>query len=102
MIECESMIGAPATFGFDTALVFLKRREKPLRRVSWPKDKFVVCQKGYPDGIHCNKQTAEAWRIKEGDLFKCAPYMQIQENGTHYMWTPNTEDLFAEDWTLEY
>ena len=39
---------------------------------------FVVYQKGYPEGIPCNKQTAEAWGMKEGDLFVCNPYLQIQ------------------------
>lgn len=95
----ESMIGMP--FPFDTALgLLLSSCPAPVRRQSWPENKFVVVQKGYPDGIPCNKNTAEAWRLKEGDLFKCAPYLQIQDNGTHYMWTPSTEDLFAKDWEI--
>lgn len=41
-------------------------------------NQFVVYQKGYPDGIPCNKQTAEAFGYNEGDLFKCRPYMQLR------------------------
>lgn len=94
----------PEYFDFRTALMLLMEDnfKSPLKRKSWPDDKFIVMQKGYPDGISCNKQTAEAWGMKEGDLFKCEPYLQIQEDGTHYMWTPSTADLFADDWTYAY
>lgn len=62
---------------------------------------FVVLQKGYPQGIPCNKQTAEAWGMKEGDLFRCNPYFQIKNvDGSHSMWTPSVGDLLAEDWEV--
>ena len=33
-----------------------------LTRLGWNgMGQFVVYQKGYPEGINCNKQTAEAW-----------------------------------------
>jgi len=65
------------------------------------KGMFVVYQKGYPDGIPCNKQTAEAWGIEEGDLFKCEPYLQIKmTNGSHAMWVPSINDVLAEDWRV--
>lgn len=58
-------------------------------------------QKGYPQGIPCNKQTAEAWGLKEGGLFKCEPYLQMKTTiGTNIMWTPNILDILAEDWVL--
>ena len=62
---------------------------------------FVVRQKGYPQGISCNKQTAEVWGLNEGDLFKCEPYLQIKNaNGSHSMWVPSTGDIFAEAWEV--
>lgn len=62
---------------------------------------FVVYQKGYPEGIPCNKQTAEAWGMKEGDLFVCNPYLQIQQvDGSHSMWAPSIGDVLAEDWRV--
>ena len=65
------------------------------------KGMFVVFQKGYPDGIPCNKQTAEAWGISEGDLFKCNPYLQIRcVDGSHSMWVPSINDCLAEDWVI--
>lgn len=62
---------------------------------------FVVMQRGYPEGIPCNKQTAEAWGMNEGDLFKCNPYFQIKgADGSHSMWIPSVGDLLAEDWCV--
>jgi hypothetical protein len=60
---------------------------------------FVVYQKGYPQGIPCNEQTAKAWAMAEGDLFRCEPYLQIKMvNGSHAMWVPSINDVLAEDW----
>lgn len=69
-------------------------------RVGWNgAGMFVVYQKGYPKGIACNKQTAEAFGIQEGDLFICNPYLQIRcANGSCSMWVPSINDVLAEDW----
>lgn len=62
---------------------------------------FAVYQKGYPNGIPCNKQTAEAWGLKEGDAFKVRPYLQLRTaQGDHAMWTPTTSDILADDWEI--
>lgn len=85
------------TFGL--ALEALKNGSK-VARAGWNgKGMFVVFQKGYPQGINCNKQTAEAWSLNEGDLFRCEPYLQIRmANGSHSMWVPSINDCLAEDW----
>ena len=59
----------------------------------------VCClSKGYPNGIPSNRQTAEAWGLKEGDLFKVEPYLQIKmANGSHAMWVASINDLL-EHW----
>lgn len=86
---------------FGSALDLLKMGYK-LQRKGWNgKGQFVVYQKGYPDGIPCNKQTAEAWGMNEGDLFKCNPYLQIKNvDGSHSMWVPSIGDVLAEDWIV--
>jgi hypothetical protein len=88
-------------FDFSKALELLKQGKK-LQRIGWNgKGMFVVYQKGYPQGIPCNKNTAEAWGMEEGELFKCEPYLQIKMvNGSHSMWVPSINDLLAEDWTV--
>lgn len=84
---------------FSWALERLKEGKR-IHRSCWNgKGMFAVLQKGYPDGIPCNKQTAEAWGLKEGDLFRCEPYMQLKMvNGSHSMWVPSVNDCLSEDW----
>ena len=92
--DCMSM-----TFGI--ALELLKKGNKVARKGWNGKGMFVVYQKGYPDGIPCNKQTAEAWGMNEGDLFKCNPYLQIKNvDGSHSMWVPSIGDVLSEDWIV--
>lgn len=86
---------------FGQAVEALKDGKK-VARAGWNgKDMFVVYQKGYPQGIPCNKQTAEAWGLNEGDLFKVEPYLQIRMvNGSHAMWVTSINDVLAEDWEV--
>jgi hypothetical protein len=89
------------SFDFGYALRLLKEGKKVARKGWNGKGQFVVYQKGYPNGIPCNKQTAEAWGMKEGDLFRCEPYLQIRTaDGSHAMWSPSTSDCLAEDWEV--
>lgn len=86
---------------FGKALKELKTGNRVTRHGWNGKGQFVVYQKGYPDGIPCNKQTAEAFGYKEGDLFKCKPYLQIRlVDGSHQMWVPSVSDVLAEDWKV--
>ncbi len=88
-------------FNFGCALQLMKQGVRMTRRGWNGKGLSVAYQKGYPDGIPCNKQTAEVWGIKEGDLFKCDPYLQINTvEGSHAMWVPSIRDCLAEDWMI--
>ncbi len=88
-------------FTFGEAIQLAKDGRRVQRKGWNGRGLFVVYQKGYPDGIPCNKQTAEAWGLKEGDLFKCEPYFQINMvNGSHAMWVPSINDTLAEDWRI--
>lgn len=82
--------------------ILLAKAGKKISREGWNgKGMFVVYQKGYPEGIACNKQTAKAWGMKEGDLFKLEPYLQIKMvNGSHSMWVPSVNDTLARDWCV--
>lgn len=95
------LLGGVATFDFGHALKYLKRGVKVTRQGWNGKGLFVAYQKAYPDGIPCNRQTAEAWGMQEGELFKCEPYLQINTvDGSHAMWVPSIRDCLAEDWTF--
>lgn len=89
------------TVRFGEALRLLKQGKR-MTRLGWNgKGLSVVYQKGYPQGIPCNKQTAEAWGMNEGDLFKCEPYLQISTvDGSHAMWVPSIRDCLADDWVI--
>ena len=83
------------------AIEAAKMGHKVTRTGWYGKGSFVVYQKGYPQGIPCNKQTADAWGMNEGDLFICNPYLQIkQADGSHSMWAPSIGDSLAEDWMI--
>lgn len=71
-------------------------------RYGWNgKNMSVAYQKGYPDGIPCNKNTAEAWGMQEGELFKCRPYLQMRcADGTFQMWLASQSDILADDWYI--
>lgn len=86
---------------FGLAVEAAKKGFKIARKGWNGKGMFVVFQKGYPKGISCNKQTAKAWGLNEGDSFKCEPYLQIKMvNGSHSMWVPSINDVLAEDWLI--
>lgn len=92
--ECMGM-----TFGI--ALELLKKGVRVAREGWIGKGKIIVYQKGYPQGIPCNKQTAAAWGMQEGDLFVCRPYLQIRNgDGSHSMWVPSIGDCLADDWVI--
>ena len=86
---------------FSSALDLAKAGNRVTRQAWVDGGMFVVCQKGYPKGVPCNKQTADVWGLSEGDLFKCNPYLQIRlPDGSHSMWVPSMDDLMAEDWMI--
>lgn len=74
---------------FGVAIELLKKGVKVAREGWNGKGLFVVYQK------------AEAWGLKEGDLFKCEPYLQINTvDGSHAMWVPSIRDCLANDWVI--
>lgn len=102
IVDGDSFAGLNfTTFTFGEAISRLKRGQRVARKGWNGKGLSVVYQKAYSDGIRCNKQTAEAWGINEGDLFKCEPYLQISTvDGSHAMWVPSIRDVLAEDWVV--
>ena len=86
---------------FSDALRAVKAGQR-IQRIGWNgQGMFVIYQKGYPEGIPCNLQTAIAWGLDEGDLFVCRPYLQIKNvDGSHSMWVPSIGDVLADDWVI--
>ena len=88
-------------FGFGEAIRQMKMGRRVAREGWNGKNMSVAYQKGYPEGIPCNKQTAEAWGMQEGELFKCRPYLQMKcADGTFQMWTASQTDILENDWYI--
>lgn len=75
---------------------------KRIARKGWNgKNMSVAYQKGYPDGIPCNENTAKAWGMEVGELFKCRPYLQLRcADGSFQMWAASQSDILADDWYI--
>lgn len=75
---------------------------KKIARSGWNgKGMWVIYRTGYPDGIPCNKNTADAVGIPEGTLFKVRPYLQMKcVDGSFQMWLASQSDILADDWYI--
>ena len=73
-----------------------------VRRSGWNgKGMFLVFQKGYPDGIPINANTAQATGIAQGTVCRFSPYIMARSaDGSFAPWSAWTEDLLATDWEL--
>lgn len=87
------------TFGL---AVEAMKKGKRVARNGWNgKGMWAVIQRGYPEGININRNTAEATGIPEGTLMKFRPYMVLftaQQDFAH--WVPSGSDILADDWEI--
>lgn len=88
------------SLNFGQALEFLKSGEK-VARVGWNgKGMFLFLQKGYPEGVGANRNTAEALGVSEGTIVKVLPYIMMKTvDGSLVPWLASQTDVLAEDWT---
>lgn len=88
-------------FGF--ALSQLRQGSK-VARMGWNgKGMYVVLQKGYPNGIPINKNTAEATGLPEGTNCVFLPYLMMKTadiEPTFVPWLASQTDLLAFDWVV--
>ena len=86
---------------FGLAIEAAKKGAKITRRGWNGKGMWVVYRTGYPEGIPCNKNTADAVGIPEGSLFKVRPYLQMKcVDGSFQMWLASQSDILADDWEV--
>lgn len=73
-----------------------------VRRSGWNgKGMFLVFQRGYPEGIPINANTAQATGIPQGTVCKFLPYiMMCTAPGDFVPWLCSQTDLLATDWEL--
>lgn len=78
------------------------RDGKRVRRDGWNgKGMYLAYQKGYPDGIPINANTAEATGLPEGTICKFLPYITMKTaDGSFVPWLCSQTDLLAYDWEI--
>lgn len=86
---------------FGVAIEAAKMGMKIARKGWNGKGMWVVYRTGYPDGIPCNKNTADAVGISEGSLFKVQPYLQMKcVDDSFQMWLASQSDILSDDWYI--
>lgn len=86
---------------FSIALALAKAGFKISRKGWNGPGQYVVLQKGYPDGIAINANTAEATGLNEGSIGRFLPYMMIKTVDDAFVpWLASQTDLLAEDWEV--
>lgn len=71
-----------------------------IARSGWNgKGLFVVYQRGYPDGIAINANTAAATGIPEGTVCSFLPYLMLHTADRSFVpWVISQSDALAQDW----
>ena len=61
----------------------------------------VFLQKGYPEGVPANANTAEAAGIPAGTIIRVLPYLMMRTvDGGLVPWLASQTDILAEDWEV--
>lgn len=87
---------------FSKALAALKNGAR-MARTGWNgTGMWVALQRGYPDGIAINGNTAAATGLPEGSVHRFRPYlMMLTAQGDFVPWVASQTDLLAEDWEVQ-
>jgi hypothetical protein len=100
LAQSDVEAGDRTTFGGAIALM---KRGRKMRRVGWNgKGMFVVYQKGYPDGIGLNENTAAALGLPVGTKCIFQPYLMMRTADGSFVtgWLASQTDMLAEDWVV--
>lgn len=84
---------------FGLAIELMKKGSR-IARENWNgKGMYLVHQKGYPNGIPINKNTAEATGIPEGTVCVFREYIMMKTVDNEFVpWVASQTDILAEDW----
>lgn len=86
---------------FGWALRALKVGKKVFRP-GWCAGEFIVLQRGYPEGIAINQNTADATGLPMGTVCIFKPYFMLCMLDKSFVpWVPSVTDCLAEDWLVK-
>lgn len=93
-------------YGFEWALEQLRQGKKVARQGWNGKGMYLVVQKGYPQGIPINENTADATGMARGTVCTFSPYIMLKTASAtptaapnFAPWCPTNTDLLETDWT---
>lgn len=91
----------PETFNFSEILERLKNGSK-VCRIGWNgKGMWITYQRGYPEGVAINQNTARATGMPEGTVCRFLPYLMMRTaDGDFVPWLASQTDILADDWML--
>lgn len=80
--------------------IHLLKGGKRMARAGWNgKGMWLAYQKGYPQGIPINANTAQATGLPEGAVCVFRPYIMMRDaQGSFVPWLASQTDMLAEDW----
>lgn len=88
-------------YAFEWALQQLRQGKKVCREGWNGKGMYLVYQKGYPEGIPINENTAKATGMPIGQVCKFLPYIMMKtadDAPTFVPWLASQSDLLSFDW----
>ena len=73
-----------------------------VQRAGWNgKGMWLALQKGYPEGVPANANSAEAFHIPEGTTIRILPYIAMKTvDGAFVPWLASQTDMLAQDWSI--
>jgi len=91
----------PETFNFSEILERLKNGSKVCRTGWNGKGMWITYQRGYPEGVAINQNTARATGMPEGTMCRFLPYLMMRTaQGDFVPWVASQTDILADDWML--
>jgi uncharacterized protein DUF2829 len=97
----DGATGESFSRGFGGALSALRGGRRVAREGWNGKGMWLALQKGYPDGVPINRNTAEATGLAEGTVCKFLPYIVMKTaDGAFVPWLASQTDILGEDWTV--
>ena len=88
-------------FDFAYALALLRSGSRVCRSGWNGKGMWLALQRGYPEGIPINANTAKATGLPEGTVCRFLPYIMMKTaDGAFVPWLASQTDILAIDWQV--
>lgn len=96
------MAGGPPGMDIGDAIRAMRTEGKRVARTGWNGKGMWLCyQRGYPEGVSINANTARATGLPEGSTCRFLPYIMMRTAHDEFVpWLASQTDLLACDWVV--